>query len=95
MMEFTGMAQVDQAFALVGSRRRAGRTGVHFGVNSLVQNVHLPLYAISGSSDPRARRSFGPAQDAARLKHRSEEVPSARAALAYGLSSVRQRAAGA
>ena len=43
MMEFTGMAQLDQAFGRVGSRREPIET-VHFGVNSLVQNVQFALY---------------------------------------------------
>jgi hypothetical protein len=43
MMEFTGMAQLDQAFSRVGSRREPVET-VHFGVNSLVQNVQFALY---------------------------------------------------
>jgi len=43
MMEFTGMAQLDQAFGRVGSRREPVET-VHFGVNSLVQNVAFALY---------------------------------------------------
>jgi hypothetical protein len=43
MMEFTGMAQLDQAFARVGSRREPVE-GVHFGVNSLVQNAQFALY---------------------------------------------------
>jgi hypothetical protein len=43
MMEFTGMAQLDQAFNRVSSRREPVET-VHFGVNSLVQNVQFALY---------------------------------------------------
>jgi hypothetical protein len=43
MMEFTGMAQLDQAFGRVGSRREPVES-VHFGVNSLVQNVQFALY---------------------------------------------------
>ena len=43
MMEFSGLAQLDQAFGRVGSRREPVET-VHFGVNSLVQNVQFALY---------------------------------------------------
>jgi len=43
MMEFTGMAQLDQAFGRVSSRREPVES-VHFGVNSLVQNVQFALY---------------------------------------------------
>ena len=43
MMEFTGMAQLDQAFGRVGSRREPVES-VHFGVNSLVQNAQFALY---------------------------------------------------
>jgi hypothetical protein len=43
MMEFSGLAQLDQAFNRVGSRREPTE-GVHFGVNSLVQNVQFALY---------------------------------------------------
>jgi hypothetical protein len=43
MMEFSGLAQLDQAFGRVGSRREPAET-VHFGVNSLVQNVQFALY---------------------------------------------------
>jgi hypothetical protein len=43
MMEFEGMAQLDQAFNRVGARREPVET-VHFGVNSLVQNVMFALY---------------------------------------------------
>jgi hypothetical protein len=43
MMEFIGMAQLDQAFGRVGSRREPVES-VHFGVNSLVQNVQFALY---------------------------------------------------
>jgi hypothetical protein len=43
MMEFTGMAQLDEAFGRVGSRREPVES-VHFGVNSLVQNVQFALY---------------------------------------------------
>ena len=43
MMEFTGLAQLDQAFGRVGSRREPVES-VHFGVNSLVQNVQFALY---------------------------------------------------
>ena len=37
------MAQFDQAFNQVGSRREPVES-VHFGVNSLVQNVQFALY---------------------------------------------------
>lgn len=43
MMEFTGMAQLDQAFGRVASRREPVES-IHFGVNSLVQNVQFALY---------------------------------------------------
>jgi hypothetical protein len=43
MMEFSGMAQLDQAFGRVGNRREPVETA-HFGVNSLVQNVQFALY---------------------------------------------------
>ena len=43
MMEFSGLAQLDSAFNRVGSRREPIEA-VHFGVNSLVQNVHFALY---------------------------------------------------
>jgi hypothetical protein len=43
MMEFTGMAQLDQAFNRVGSRREPIEI-LHFCVNSLVQNVQFALY---------------------------------------------------
>jgi hypothetical protein len=43
MMEFSGLAQLDQAFNRVGARREPVET-VHFGVNSLVQNVMFALY---------------------------------------------------
>jgi hypothetical protein len=43
LMEFTGMAQLDQAFGRVGSRREPVES-IHFGVNSLVQNVQFALY---------------------------------------------------
>src|SRR4051795_2189325 len=43
MMEFTGLAQLDRAFGRVGSRREPVES-VHFGVNSLVQNVQFALY---------------------------------------------------
>jgi hypothetical protein len=43
MMEFTGLDQLDQAFGRVGSRREPVES-VHFGVNSLVQNVQFALY---------------------------------------------------
>jgi hypothetical protein len=43
MMEFSGLTQLDQAFNQVGSRREPTE-GVHFGVNSLVQNVQFALY---------------------------------------------------
>src|SRR5258708_19539301 len=42
MMEFTGMAQLDQAFGRAGSRREPGET-VHFGANSLAPTVPFPL----------------------------------------------------
>ena len=42
MMEFAGLAQLDQAFGRVGSRREPVES-VHFGVNSLVQNVQFAL----------------------------------------------------
>lgn len=43
MMEFDDMTQLDAAFARVGSRREPVE-GLHFGVNSLVQNVMFALY---------------------------------------------------
>jgi hypothetical protein len=43
MMEFTGMAQLDQAFNRVGSRREPIES-IHFGLNSLVLNVQFALY---------------------------------------------------
>ena len=43
MMEFSDLAQLDQAFNRVGSRREPTE-GVHFGVNSLVANVQFALY---------------------------------------------------
>ena len=43
MMEFSGLAQLDQAFGPVGSRREPVES-VHFGVNSLVQNATFALY---------------------------------------------------
>jgi hypothetical protein len=43
MMEFSDLAQLDQAFNRVGSRREPIE-GVHFGVNSQVQNVQFALY---------------------------------------------------
>jgi uncharacterized protein DUF6614 len=43
MMEFSGLAQLDSAFNRVGSRREPTES-VHFGVNSLVQNVQFALY---------------------------------------------------
>ena len=43
MMEFSGLAQLDQAFGRVASRREPVES-VHFGVNSLVQNVSFGLY---------------------------------------------------
>jgi len=43
MMEFKDMAQLDAAFNRVGSRREPIE-GLHFGVNSLVQNVSFGLY---------------------------------------------------
>jgi hypothetical protein len=43
MMEFSDLAQLDSAFNRVGSRRKPIE-GVHFGVNSLVQNVQFALY---------------------------------------------------
>src|ERR1700676_1251037 len=43
MMEFSDLAQLDSAFNRVGSRREPIE-GVHFGVNSQVQNVQFALY---------------------------------------------------
>ena len=43
MMEFSGLAQLDSAFNRVGSRREPTES-VHFGVNSLVQNVQFARY---------------------------------------------------
>ena len=43
MMEFSGLAQLDQAFGHVASRHEPVES-VHFGVNSLVQNVQFALY---------------------------------------------------
>jgi hypothetical protein len=43
MMEFTDLAQLDSAFNRAGSRREPVE-GVHFGVNSLVQNAQFALY---------------------------------------------------
>src|SRR3954470_6503741 len=43
MMEFTGMAQLDHALG-GAARRREPVESVHFGVNSLVQNVQFALY---------------------------------------------------
>jgi hypothetical protein len=43
MMEFSDLAQLDSAFTRVGSRREPIE-GVHFGVNSQVQNVQFALY---------------------------------------------------
>jgi hypothetical protein len=43
MMEFSDLAQLDSAFNRVGSRREPIE-GVHFGVNSLAQNVQFALY---------------------------------------------------
>src|SRR3954468_10870675 len=43
MMEFSGLAQLDQAFGQVASRREPVES-VHFGVNSLAQNVQFALY---------------------------------------------------
>jgi hypothetical protein len=43
MMEFSDLAQLDQAFNRVGSRREPMET-VHLGVNSQVQNVQFALY---------------------------------------------------
>jgi hypothetical protein len=43
MMEFSNLAQLDSAFNRVGSRREPIE-GVHFGVNSLAQNVQFALY---------------------------------------------------
>lgn len=43
MMEFESLAQLDAAFSRVGERREPIES-VHFGVNSLVQNVTFSLY---------------------------------------------------
>jgi hypothetical protein len=43
MMEFDTLDQLDRAFERVGSRREPIE-GLHFGVNSLVQNVNFALY---------------------------------------------------
>jgi hypothetical protein len=43
MMEFETLDQLDRAFAQVGSRREPIE-GLHFGVNSQVQNVRFSLY---------------------------------------------------
>jgi hypothetical protein len=43
MMEFSDLAQLDSAFKRVGSRREPVE-GVHFAVNSLVQNAQFALY---------------------------------------------------
>jgi hypothetical protein len=43
MMEFSGLAQLDQAFDRVASRREPVES-VHFGVNALVENVEFALY---------------------------------------------------
>jgi len=43
MMEFKDLTQLDAAFNRVGSRRDPVE-GVHFGVNSLVQNAQFALY---------------------------------------------------
>jgi len=43
MMEFKDLAQLDAAFNRVGSRREPIE-GLHFGVNSLVQNASFGLY---------------------------------------------------
>ena len=43
MMEFKDLAQLDAAFNRVGSRREPIES-LHFGVNSLVQNVQFALY---------------------------------------------------
>jgi hypothetical protein len=43
MMEFRDLAQLDAAFNRVGSRREPIES-LHFGVNSLVQNVSFGLY---------------------------------------------------
>ena len=43
MMEFNDLAQLDAAFNRVGGRREPIE-GLHFGVNSLVQNVSFGLF---------------------------------------------------
>jgi uncharacterized protein DUF6614 len=43
MMEFDSLDQLDRAFQHVGARRDPIE-GLHFGVNSLVQNVNFALY---------------------------------------------------
>lgn len=43
MMEFADLAQLDSAFNRVGSRAEPIE-GLHFGVNSLVQDVTFALY---------------------------------------------------
>jgi len=43
MMEFSSLAQLDSAFNRIGSRREPVES-VHFGVNSLAQNVQFALY---------------------------------------------------
>src|SRR3954468_18901620 len=45
MMEFSGLAQLDQAFGRVGSRREPVES-VHFGVNSLVKKVQIALFSV-------------------------------------------------
>jgi hypothetical protein len=43
MMEFDTREQLDRAFQRVGSRREPIES-LHFGVNSLVQNINFALY---------------------------------------------------
>lgn len=43
MIEVKNLAQLDQAFEQVAARREPVE-GVHFGVNSLIQNVQFALY---------------------------------------------------
>lgn len=43
MIDVKGLAQLDEAFQQVASRREPVE-GVHFGVNSLVQNAQFALY---------------------------------------------------
>src|SRR3981081_1384524 len=90
MMEFTGMAQLDQAFGRVGSRREPIET-VHFGVNSLVQNVQFALYRdFPDSMRHRGEEKCGVRTKMRRDSNTDHRNPFGSGCFGYGLIERRQ-----